>query len=74
MGLGLTEIPFDFGWDLVIWEPFGVQFGSGAILGPNKTGLNVVDVLDDRLHQRMMETLTWLGQKQGLSLFLRLVI
>jgi len=45
--LGLNEIPFDFGWELVIWKPFGVQFGSKAVLGPNETGFDAVDVLDE---------------------------
>jgi len=47
VGLGLNEIPFDFGWELVIWKSFGVQFGSKAILGPNEAGFDVVDVLDE---------------------------
>jgi len=45
--LGLNEIPFDFGWKLMIWEPFGVQFGSKAVLGLNETDFNVVDVLNE---------------------------
>jgi len=47
MGLGLNKIPFDFGWKLVIWEPFGVKFGSKAVFGLNETGIDVVDVLDE---------------------------
>ena len=31
----------------MIWEPFGVQLGSKAILGPSETGFYVVDVLDE---------------------------
>jgi len=47
VGLGLNEISFDFGWELVIWKPFGVQFGSKAVLGLNETGFDVVNVLDE---------------------------
>jgi len=47
IGLGLKAIPFDFGWNLVIWKPFGVQFEPTAILGPNEAGIEIVDVLDD---------------------------
>jgi len=47
VGLGLNEIPFDFRLKLVIWEPFGVQFGSKAVLRPNETGFDVVNVLDE---------------------------
>jgi len=47
VGLGLDEIPFDFEWKLVIWKPFGVQFGSKAVLGPNEAGFHVVNVLDE---------------------------
>ena len=47
VGLGLNEIPFEFGWELVHWKPFGVQFGSKAVLGPNEAGFDVVDVLDE---------------------------
>ena len=32
---------------MVIWKPFGVQFGSKAVLGPNEVGFEVVDVLDE---------------------------
>ena len=46
-GVRLVEISFDFGWKLVIWEPFGVQFGSKAVLGLNETGFDVVDVQDE---------------------------
>jgi len=45
--LGLNKIPFDFGWELVIWKPFRVQLGSKAVLGLNETGFDVVDVLDE---------------------------
>ena len=38
--LGLDEIPFDFGWKLVIWEPFRLQFGSKAIFRPNDIGFD----------------------------------
>ena len=31
---------------MVIWKPFGVQFGSKAVLGPNEAGFDVVNVLD----------------------------
>ena len=47
MGLGLNEIPFEFGWELAHWKPFGVQFGSMVILGANEVGLDMVDVLDE---------------------------
>jgi len=47
IGLGLDEIPFEFGWNLVIRKPFGVQFGSKAVLEPNEAGFEVVDVLND---------------------------
>jgi len=47
VGLGLGEIPFEFGWKLVILKPFGVQFGSKAVLGPNEADFDVVDVLDE---------------------------
>jgi len=46
-GLGLNEIPFEFGWELVHWKPFGVQFGSKAVLRPSEAGFVVVDVLDE---------------------------
>ena len=47
MGLGLDEIAFEFGWELVIWKPFRVQFESKAVLGSNEAGLDVIDVLDE---------------------------
>ena len=47
VGLGLDEITFDFGWNLVIWKPFGVQFGSKVVLEPHEAGFEVVDVLND---------------------------
>jgi len=47
VGLGLEEIPYDFGWELVIWKPFRVQFESKAVLGSNEAGLDVIDVLDE---------------------------
>jgi len=47
VGLGLDKILFEFGWELVIWKPFGVQFWSKAVLGPNKANFDVVDVLDE---------------------------
>jgi len=47
IGLELDEIPFEFGWNLVIWKPFGVQLGSKAVLGLNEVGFEVLDVLDD---------------------------
>jgi len=47
VGLGLDEISFEFGWNLVVWKPFGVQFEPKAMLGPNEAGIEIVDVLDD---------------------------
>jgi len=47
VGLGLDEIAFEFGWELVIWKPFGLQFGSKVVLGPNEAGFDVVDILDE---------------------------
>ena len=47
VGLGLDAIPFEFGWNLVVWKPFGVQFEPKAILGPNEAGIKIVDMLDD---------------------------
>ena len=32
---------------MIIWKPFGVQFGSKAVLGPNEVGVDVIDVLDE---------------------------
>jgi len=40
-------IPFEIGWNLVIWKPFGVQSEPKAVLGPNEAHIEVVDVLDD---------------------------
>ena len=47
VGLGLDAIPFEFGWNLGVWKPFGVQFEHKAILGPNEPGIEIIDVLND---------------------------
>ena len=47
VGLGLDVIIFEFGWNLVVWKPFGVQFEPKAMLGPNEAGIEIIDVLDD---------------------------
>jgi len=47
VGLGLDAIPFEFGWNLVVWKPFGVQSAPKAVLGPNEAHIEVVDVLDE---------------------------
>jgi len=47
VGLRLDAIPFEFGWNLVVWKPFRVQFEPKAVLGPNETRIEVVDVLDE---------------------------
>ena len=47
VGLGLDAIPFEFGWNLVVWKPFGVQSEPKAVLGPNEAHIDVVDVLDE---------------------------
>jgi len=47
VGLGLDAIPFKFGWNLVVWNPVGVQSEPKDVLGPNETHIEVVDVLDE---------------------------
>jgi len=47
VGLGLDAIPFEFGWNLVVWKPFGVQSEPKVVLGPNEAHIKVVDVLDE---------------------------
>jgi len=46
-GLGLNEITFEFGWDLVVWKPIVVQSEPKGVLGPSEAHVEVVDVLDD---------------------------
>jgi len=45
--LGLGAIPFEFGWNLVVWKPFGEQFEPKAVLRPNEAHIEVMDVLDE---------------------------
>jgi len=47
VGLGLNEIPFKFGWDLVVWKPVVVQSEPNGVLGPSEAHVEVVDALDD---------------------------
>jgi len=47
VGLGLYAIPFEFGWNLVVWKPFGVQSEPNVVLGPNEAHIEVVDVVDE---------------------------
>ena len=47
VGLGLDAIPFEFGWNLIVWKPFGKQSEPKAVLGPNEADIEVVDVLDE---------------------------
>jgi len=44
MGLGLNEIPFEFGWDLVVWQPILEQSEPKGVLGPSEAHVEVVDV------------------------------
>jgi len=68
VGLGLNEILFDFGWDLVVWKPILKQSKPKGALGSSEVHIEVVDVVDDLSPSQ--ETLIQLRQKQGLSLFL----
>jgi len=47
VGLELYEIPFKFGWNLVVWKPILEQSQPKGVLGPNEAHVKVVDVLDD---------------------------
>ena len=47
VGLGLNEIPFEFGWDLVVWKPVLVQSEPKGALKPSKVHIEIVDVVDD---------------------------
>jgi len=47
VGLGLNAIPFEFGWDLVVWKSIVEQFEPKGVLGPSETHVEVADVLDD---------------------------
>jgi len=44
VGLGLDAVPFEFGWNLIIWKPLSK---SKAVLGPNEARFEVMDVLDE---------------------------
>ena len=46
-GLGLKEIPSEFGWDLVLFEPILEQSGPKGVLGPSDVQTEVFDVVDD---------------------------
>jgi len=47
VGLRLNEIPFEIGWDLVVWKPTLEQSEPKGVLGPSEAHVEVVDVLDD---------------------------
>jgi len=47
VGLGLNEIPFEFGWDLVMWKPILAQAEPKGALGPSELHIEVVNVVDD---------------------------
>jgi len=47
VGLGLNAIPYEFGWDLVVWKRTLEQSEPKGVLGPNEAHVEVVDVLDD---------------------------
>ena len=47
VGLGLNEVPFEFGWDLVLWEPILEQSGPKGVLGPSEVQTEVFDVVGD---------------------------
>jgi len=47
MGLGLNEILFKFGWDLVVWKPILEQSEPKGALGPSEVHIEVVDIVDD---------------------------
>ena len=48
VGLGLNEIPFEFGQDLAVWKSILEQSESKGVLGPSEAYVKVVDVLDDQ--------------------------
>jgi len=47
VGLGLNEVPFEFGWDLVLWEPILEQSGPKGVLGPSEVQTEVFNVIDN---------------------------
>jgi len=47
VGLGLNEIPFEFGWDLAAWKPILEQSEPEGALGPSEVHVEVVDLVDD---------------------------
>jgi len=47
VGLGLDEIPFEFGWNLVVWKPVVVQSEPKGVLRPSQAHVEVVNVLND---------------------------
>jgi len=47
VGSRLNEIPFKFGWNLVVWKPILEQSEPKGLLGPSEAHVEVVDVLDD---------------------------
>jgi len=47
VGLGLNEVPTEFGWDLVLFEPILEQSWPKGVLGPSKVQTEVFDVVND---------------------------
>jgi len=47
VGLRLNAIPFEFGWDLVVWKPTLEQFEPKGVLEPSEAHFEVVDVFDN---------------------------
>ena len=47
VGLGLNEVPPEFGWDLVFFEPILEQSRPKGVQGPSDVQTEVIDVDDD---------------------------
>jgi len=47
MGLGFNEVPPEFGWDMVLFEPILEQSVPKDVQGPSEVQTKVIDVNDD---------------------------